>query len=434
MENTENTLKKSSKNQLMILFLAVMIDLIGFGLVIPILPFWVTNVIGSTEVIFGLLISIYALMQFISAPLWGKLSDRIGRRPVILSGLSLSILGFTALLLAATVAIESLALLFLARIISGIGTAATLPSSQAYISDISTGQERTKGFAMIGAAFGLGFTLGPAFGAIFSAIGEIIVPGLPGYWAAALFAVVLTIINLVAAYKYLPESLTDEVRNEMSKQRKNVVNVSKLDLIKAKGNFLAILALIGIFSLVTLSMSIFESTLLLFGEKRFGLNETFAGVILLFFGLIGIITQVGIVRPATRKFADSYLIIGGLILGAIGFFGFTQVNGFIDMIIYIIPLGLGFFIVLPTTQAFLSKQIASDAQGTVLGLNKASGSLMQIVGPIIGTLSFGISITFPYYIVVGVLVVGLLVAVLLEKILSNTENTGISSKILVKSV
>ncbi|MHA1979071.1 MAG: MFS transporter, partial [Candidatus Hodarchaeales archaeon] len=209
LEN-ENFEPKADKKPLLVLFVAVMLDLLGFGMVFPILPFWVTNIIGTSKFVFGILLATYSAMTFLFAPVWGRISDRSGRRPVILTGLTLSMLGFTVMFITAVFFIDNLILLFLSRMIAGIGAAAVLPIAQAYISDSTTGKERNKGFAMMGAAFGLGFALGPAFGSIFTYLGELLVPSTKGYWAPALFAIGLTAVNLLAAVKNLPESLTNE--------------------------------------------------------------------------------------------------------------------------------------------------------------------------------------------------------------------------------
>ncbi|MFX1508249.1 MAG: MFS transporter, partial [Promethearchaeota archaeon] len=193
-----------------VLFLAVFIDLLEFGIIIPLLPFW-TLKLGATPFIYGVLASLYSLMSFAFAPIWGGISDRWGRRPVILAGLFGTILGLGLLSLAALLFTDSLILIFISRIVGGAFTAATLPTSQAYIADTTSGKDRAKGFGLLGAAFGLGFALGPGIGGLLSFFG--------GYALPAVFATVIAIVNFVAAIKYLPESLTEEKRE----RRKDII-------------------------------------------------------------------------------------------------------------------------------------------------------------------------------------------------------------------
>ncbi|MHA1992278.1 MAG: MFS transporter [Candidatus Hodarchaeales archaeon] len=418
LEN-EKIKSKTDKQPLLILFFAVMLDLLGFGMVLPILPFWATHVIGTSEFVFGILLATYSAMTFLFAPIWGRLSDRVGRRPIILIGLSLSFLGFTALFLTAVFFIESLVLLFISRMIAGIGAAAVLPTAQAYVSDSTVGKERNKGFALIGAAFGLGFALGPAFGSIFTILGEILVPSMKGYWAPALFAVGLTVVNFIAAQKRLPESLA-----KVQYDGKNGIDskTSTLALIKTEGNLLAIGLSISIFAVITFSISSLESLLVLFGELRFGLNEAFAGLVLLVFGVVGIITQGGAIKPLIKRYKDIYLIVLALIVLLLGFFGLNTIFNLEGMIFWIAIISFGTFIALPTLNALLSKHAPRAVQGTVLGMNQSIAALMRILGPLSATFLFELSDTLPFYTVVVFLLAAFTIAVLLTRIDTKTRS------------
>ena len=155
---------KTNKSALYVLILAVFMDVLGFGIVLPLLPFWTTS-LGASAIIFGILLASYSLFQFIFAPFWGRLSDRIGRRPVILVGLTGTFISFILLFITA-LWFNSIEMIFVSRIIGGIFTASTLPTSQAYVSDTTTGADRTKSYGLLGAGMALGFTLGPAAGGI----------------------------------------------------------------------------------------------------------------------------------------------------------------------------------------------------------------------------------------------------------------------------
>ena len=161
-EQKNNSTDKKEKNELAVLVLAVFMDILGFTIVIPLLPFWTLD-LGASEYVYGLFLAIYSFFQFIWSPIWGKLSDKYGRRPIILSGLTGTFLSFLMLLLAATI-LNSLVIILISRIIGGIFTAATLPTSYAYISDSIVPQKQTKSYGLIGASMGLAYVIGPALG------------------------------------------------------------------------------------------------------------------------------------------------------------------------------------------------------------------------------------------------------------------------------
>ena len=210
--------QKKSNRPIGILFLAVFVDLLGFGIIIPILPIWTTSNLGQSDFMYGLLVASYSFAQFLCAPLWGKLSDRKGRKPIIMIGLTGSVIGFSLLTLAFTV-FQDIQMLFIARIVSGVFTAATLPTSQAFLADSTEEKDRAKAFGLIGAAFGLGFTLGPGLGAVLALFNQ----ALP-----ALAATLLAVINLSWAIFELPESLTDDVKTK--RQKAKDAELSKTDV------------------------------------------------------------------------------------------------------------------------------------------------------------------------------------------------------------
>lgn len=389
---------KTKKGALGVLFLAVFIDLLEFGLIIPLLPFWSLE-LGATPFLYGLIASSYSFMSFIAAPLWGKISDKFGRRPVILSGLVGTVLGLGTLLVTAVYIKDSLFMLFVSRLIGGFFTAATLPASQAYIADTTDGNERAKGFGLLGAAFGLGFALGPGLGGILSYFG--------GYALPAFFATVLAIINLLAAIKYLPESLTDEKRAQM--KRKTDVANKKTNITTSLMKPTIIISIM-LFAIISLAFSKMQTTLALLGEVRFNLDESTTGIIFFIVGIVVVITQAGLIRPLTKKFSDTTLITTGLFFLTIGFLGLSTVNSLSSMIIWVIPLAFGSSIANPTLGAFLSKETPKENSGTILGLNQGIGSFMRILGPLIGTALFEINEAYPYYLGAFILFLGIFVA------------------------
>ncbi|UCG00322.1 MAG: MFS transporter [Candidatus Heimdallarchaeota archaeon] len=402
MEITENKIPPShlSIGPIGVLFLAVFIDLLEFGIIIPLLPFW-TLELGATPFIYGILASVYSLMSFTFAPVWGWISDRWGRRPVILAGLFGTVLGLGMLSLAALIFIDSLTIILMSRLVGGAFTAATLPTSQAYIADTTSGQDRAKGFGLLGAAFGLGFALGPGIGGVLSFIG--------GYALPAVFATVIAIVNFLAAIKYLPESLTEEMRG----RRKEIISQGASVKVSLRETLLQnpnVLLTIILFAGVSLAFSKMQATLALLGKVRFGLNESLAGLVFFVVGLVVIITQAGLIIPLSNRFSDTTLITAGIFFLIIGFIGLSTVTSLFEMSLWVIPLAFGSSISNPTIGAFLSKETPKENSGVILGLNQGIGSFMRIGGPLVGTALFELDAAYPYYLGAFILIIGFLIA------------------------
>src|SRR5688572_20555634 len=229
---------------LVIIFVTVFIDLLGFGIIIPLLPFYAES-FGASAFMIGLLATSFSLMQFLFSPIWGRWSDRIGRKPIILVGLMGSCLSYLGLALA-----SSLTFLFLARIVGGIA-GANIPTAQAYIADVTTPQNRAKGMGMVGAAFGLGFIFGPAIGGVLTRFG----PQTPMWFASA-----LCLANFIAAWFLLPESRPADATSK---------NLGRMEAFRHAAKNPTLLILLSLFFLVTLAFSGFESTFAIFSEAKF---------------------------------------------------------------------------------------------------------------------------------------------------------------------
>ena len=361
---------------------------------------------------------IYSLFQFIFAPIWGRLSDRIGRRPVILTGLTGALFSFI-ILLAAALAINSIEMLFLSRILGGIFTSATLPTSQAYISDTSTSEDRTKYFGFIGAAMGLGFAFGPALGGIFTALGKILTPSLNGYWAPALLATGIALVNLFAGIRYLPESLTDEKRKERSNLNALTDSTSFFEIFRILSKKPAILMIFGLFALLNLALFSFEATVPLFGKARFGLDETLLGIGFMVAGIIMILTQGGLIGRLSNRFSETVLIAAGFFIFMISFLGLSTIDSFPAMIFWMLPFAFGFSITEPILVGLLSKNAPKEKLGEVMGINEGIMALMRVFGPIIGILLFTVDIVFPFYAEAGLLVVAFFLTLTLGYLLKN---------------
>ncbi len=403
--------RKTGNKALFTLLLAVFIDLLGFGIVIPLLPFWVTSFTDS-EFVYGVLVAIYSIMQFVFAPLWGRLSDHFGRRPIILIGLTGTVIGFS--LLAVTALFwNTLEMLFASRIISGIFTSATLPTSQAYISDTTSGKERAKSYGLLGAAFGVGFAFGPAIGGILFYVGHNIF-GLLGYETPTSFAAFLALINLLAGIYFLPETHTVAARAEARQVRlANQEAREGYGLLTILTDNPTILVIMLVFATVTLGFSAMETTIALFGKARFGMDETMTGFIFLVVGIVAIITQGGLIRPLSNRFHESYLAAVGLAVLVVSFLGLTTVFRLETMLIWLIPLAFGSSIENPTLNSLLSKKAPKEYQGGIMGLNQGLSSLMRILGPLMGTFLLEIDTAYPYFAGAALLALAFLLTLIL---------------------
>jgi len=256
----------ASVSPLVIIFVTVFIDLLGFGIIIPLLPFYAES-FGASAFKIGLLGTSFSLMQFLFSPIWGRWSDRIGRKPIILVGLMGSCLSYLGLALS-----TSLTLLFVSRIVGGIA-GANIPTAQAYIADVTTPENRAKGMGMVGAAFGLGFIFGPAIGGVLSRFG----PQTPMWFASA-----LCFSNFVAAWFLLPES------RSVSAETKSL---GRMEAFRHAMTKPALLILLTLYFIVTLAFSGFETTFALFSEARFGFTSSTIGFLFAFIGVVLALVQ-----------------------------------------------------------------------------------------------------------------------------------------------
>ncbi len=383
--------KHSNRKALSVLFLSVFIDLIGFGIIIPILPYW-NEVLGGTNFSYGAILSIYSLMQFVFAPIWGRISDKRGRRPIILIGIAGSIISF--FLLAFT---YTLAMLIIARALQGIFTSATLPTAQAFVSDTTTGEERAKGFGLIGAAFGLGIAVGPAIGGgLYSLTGQ--------YSSLAYFASGVSALNLIFALIFLPETLKSKIGENHGLEKKARSRKDSFRYLVANKE---VLAIILTFSMLTLAFSSYTSTLLPYGIAKFGLTEENASIVLLIVGIISVITQGVILRFLTRKFSNSTLMVVGFTIIAIGLVAFSQVATLLWMILVSALIALGSSMGNPTNQALLSQKTPDNQQGGILGINQGLASLMRVFAPLIGTALLDVQLGLPFFFGGGLLVLAI---------------------------
>lgn len=403
---------RDAKVSLAIVIATVFIDLLGFGIVLPLLPIYGERFAAhesplSVGLIIGLLMCSFSAMQFIFAPIWGRVSDRIGRRPVLIVGLAGSVVFYALFGLAAIY--ESLIGLFIARIGAGIA-GATISTAQAYIADVTSLENRARGMALIGAAFGLGFTIGPLF-AFISLPGENdrLGPG-PGFAAAGLCALALAL----AIFK-LRESLH---ATSPSAARHSIGWSALSQALRAP----SIGPLIGSSFLCILAFACFESTVSVMLENKQGpfrlrlpeLCATFA-----FIGFVSLIGQGFITRRLAKRYSEGVLAPIGAVIEISGFVLMALASGYGSKPMLWTSLAvivLGFSLVNPTLSSLISRRTDPQQQGSVLGLVQGLGALARILGPLLGLqLFFDARIlgrTAPLWLAAGVMVAGLVLLVI----------------------
>lgn len=356
------------KGTVMFIFVTVLLDVLAFGVIIPVLPKLVQQFKGGDTAaaadILGWFGFTWAAMQFVCSPIFGSLSDRFGRRPVILAanfGLGLD---FILMALA-----PSLGWLFVGRLISGV-TGASFSTAQAYIADVSPPEKRAAGFGMLGAAFGLGFILGPAFGGI---LGEWS-PRAP-FWVAA----GLTLLNAAYGYFILPESLAPENRKAFSWQRANPVGA--IELLRSRPGLPAF-ACIGF--LVYLAHAVYPSVFVLFASHRFNWGERDVGLTLALVGILNAAVQGGVVRVFVKRFGERPSLLLGLLFAALGYAWFgLATTGF--WLLWAVPAGALAGLYGPAAMGLVSKRLAANQQGQLQGAMASVNGIAGMLGPLLFT-------------------------------------------------
>ena len=360
-----------TKKVLPILFLVMFLVMVGFGIIIPVIPFLAEEVGGSpTEL--GLLMASYSLMQLVFAPIWGRLSDRIGRKPIMIIGIAGLALSFFISAIA-----DSLLLLFVARIIGGILSSANMPTAMAYVADITTAENRSKGMGIIGAAAGLGFVFGPAIGGIFSKTSL----SLP-----FIIAGVLSLVTLLLVIFLLKESLPIEKRS---------VNINHKEESKWKGFKGPYTIMYTLRLMVTLSMAGLEATFAYFAAQKAGIDTVGLGYIFMIMGFGSAIVQGGLMGPMSKKYGESFIIKAGIFFSIIGFVLILFTSNFWTAAIFLTIFGMGNGVIRPAISALLTKN-NTTGHGDVTGLLSSVDSLGRIIGPPLGGWLFSISIGLPF--------------------------------------
>jgi multidrug resistance protein len=389
------------KKKLSIIFLTVFVDLVGFGIIIPLNPY-LAKVFGAGPLQVGLLMSIYSLMQFIFSPFWGQISDRKGRRPVILIslfGACVSHFGFAMS--------TSYYGLFLCRMLAGI-FGGNIPVAMAYIADVTPEKDRSKGMGLIGAAFGLGFILGPAIGGIFADVGHRIGEAPPwGGSFPAIIASAICFLNFVSAYFFLPESRTQFATGALHTRGrfKKILNCLRRPTLGR---------LILLYFLNTFALAQVEAALFLFVQDRFHWSYTKASFGFAYIGIMMAFTQGFLIRKLIPKLGEGRMVVFGFFTMGLGLLGLSFSQGIALLAFSVTALAIGNGVSTPALSGSVSLQSTPEEQGNNLGVAQSLASLARILGPVIGGWLYqSLSIVTPFRFSSTVAAIGALTAVAL---------------------
>jgi DHA1 family tetracycline resistance protein-like MFS transporter len=367
-------------------FLAILLDLIGFGILLPLIPFYAQRLHASNLAV-GALFSAYSVAQLLCAPSLGRLSDRYGRRPLMLASIAAGIVANALFAWG-----DSLPVLLAARLLAG-AAAANYGIAQAYVADVTRDSDRSRAMGLVGAAFGIGFVLGPAFGALLARYGLTAVPAT----AAALSAV-----NLIIAAISLKESLPPEHRHTVTSEGQATV----WRQLWADPSLRAVMLL---FFLVMFGFSIMEATLALYCQSR-GFTDSDTAWLFTYVGLVLAGVQGGLIGLLARRFGDRRLILAGILLMAAGLVALPLHGSWLWLLATLLLLAVGSAIHNPSLSALLSRLAQRARQGETIGVSRSCGALARATGPVAGTWIFGFGTRWPFWTAGALLLVAFVFA------------------------
>jgi DHA1 family tetracycline resistance protein-like MFS transporter len=346
---------------LLVIFLTIFVNLIGFGIIIPLLPFY-AETFGASPLVIGLLFAVFSVCQLVAAPILGDWSDRYGRRPILIFSLLGTVLSFALLALA-----RSVTLLFIARIVDGL-SGGNISTARAYVADVTEPKDRARAYGLIGMAFGLGFIFGPALSGVLVKV-SITAP----IWAAA----ALTLVATAVAWFWLPET----VHRAQAGTGMPFRNLP--DLLRRPG----LGRVLGIDFVYWFAFAIFQTTFALFTARRFQFDASQTGYFFSGFGILGAIVQGGLIRPVVHRLGDKPTFIIGIVCSAFGLVAATLTHSVTVFAVTLVPLAIGIGFGHPTISSLVSRAARGDEQGRVQGAASAVESLGRTVGPVWGNAS-----------------------------------------------
>lgn len=357
------------KASLSLIFITVFIDLLGFGILIPILPTFATIKLNLSEFSIGIVLAVYSLTQFLLGPILGNLSDRVGRRPIIIGCLFLNAVGY--IIFAFT---NSFLLLLVSRIVAGIG-GSSVAVAQAYIADVTSKEDRSKGMGMIGAAFGLGFVFGPIIGGFLSKY---------GYEVTGFASAAFSFIAFLFTIFFLPESLKKNKDGIRIKTRK-LIDIPAVKLL-FRNNKLA--SLIIMFFILVFSIANIYGTFALIGYKKYHFTDMQNGIMFGIIGIVSAIVQGGLLRVISKYMDDKKIIVAGSFLMMLGLAMVPYAGNMTGLIFVTIILALGSGSLQPTMLSLISKNTSESEQGFTLGVNQSFSAFARVLGPLWGGFAF----------------------------------------------
>ena len=371
---------------LLIIFLTIFVNLVGFGIIIPLLPFYAVT-FGASPFVIGLLFAVFSLCQLVAAPLLGDLSDRRGRRPVLIFSLVGTVVSFVMLALAHTVW-----MLFFARIVDGL-SGGNISTARAYVADITEPKDRARAYGLIGAAFGLGFILGPALSGMLAGV---------SYTAPIWAAAAITLVAAVMAWMWLPETV----------HRAQAGTGNPLRSLPALLHRPLIRRVLAIDFIYWLAFAVFQTTLSLFAALRFHFGPVETGYLFAAFGLLGAIIQGGFIRHVVHRLGDKPTFLTGLAFGTFGLIAVAAAHSVGTFALALVPVAIGMGFGHPTMSSLVSLVARGDEQGRVQGSASAVESLGRTIGPIWGNASLQhLGESTPYISAAGLLLATLLLTV-----------------------
>jgi MFS transporter, DHA1 family, tetracycline resistance protein len=343
---------------LVVVYLTIFVNLVGFGIIIPLLPFY-AETFGATPLAIGLLFASFSVGQLVASPILGELSDRYGRRPVLIFSLIGTVVSFVMLALA-----QSLGMLFAARLVDGL-SGGNITTARAYIADVTPEEGRPRAYGLLGAAFGLGFIIGPALGALFSYI---------SYTAPIWAAAAITLAATALAWFWLPETV----------HRARAGGGSPWKALRELSGRSGLRLLFSVDFLYWMAFAVYQTSFALFGARRFGFDASHTGYLLSAFGVLGVVVQGFLVGPVVARLGAKRTLIAGLFFGAFGWAAGSLTHSVPLFVATLIPAALGIGFCNATLSALVSNAAERHEQGRVQGAAGALESLGRTLGPVWG--------------------------------------------------